>query len=175
MEDKSTNQLQDPKISIIVAMTKNRVMGIGNHLPWDISEDRKLYKNTVIHHPVIMGRKTYFSIPDKYRPLPNRTNIIISSQDFKEKHEDVFFVHSIDEAIKKAKEYNKEIFIIGGSGIYQHFLPTADFLYISHIKKDYEGDTFFPEVNWDEWEVIEEKEYEYFIFKKYKRKSSNII
>ena len=122
------------KISIIVAMTSKRVIGINNHLPWDIPEDRKLYKSIVLHHPVIMGSKTYFSIPDKYRPLPDRENIVISSKDYENKYENLFFVKSIDEALKKAKSYNTEIFIIGGSGIYEHFLPTVDYLYISHIK-----------------------------------------
>ena len=157
-------------VSLIVAMTKDRVIGVDNHLPWNIPEDRKLFKNIVYNHPVIMGRKTYFSIPDKFRPLPNRINIVVTSGDYSE--EGVFFVHSFEEALEKARSYNKEIFIIGGSGIYEHFLPSADYLYISHIKKEYSGDAFFPEVDWSEWEVVEEKDFDEFVFRKYERKTN---
>lgn len=154
-------------VSIIVAMTKNRVIGDKGQLPWNIPEDRKLFKSIVLNHPVIMGRKTYFSIPDKFRPIPNRINIVVTSKEFSE--ERVFFVHSIQEAIKKADSYKKEIFIIGGSGMYEHFLPIVDYLHISHIKKDYSGDTYFPEINYDEWEIVEEKDFEEFVYRKYKR------
>ena len=164
--------LGDPKISIVVGMTRDRVIGNHNQLPWRISEDLKLFKQITEHNTVIMGRKTYGSIPEKFRPLPNRNNIVITSNP--QQHPKTNYCNSIKQALEKAKEFAKPIFIIGGSSIYKEFLDLADNLYISHIKKNHEGNIFFPEINWNDWKIIEEKEYEEFIFKRYKRRTQSL-
>lgn len=149
-------------------MTKDRVIGNNNQLPWRIPEDLKLFKQITEGNTVIMGRKTYESIPEKFRPLPNRNNIVITSQ--QKSHSVTEFCNSIEQALEKAKEYLKPIFIIGGSSIYKEFLNLADHLHISHIKHPHEGNIFFPEVDWNQWEVVEEKDFPDFTYRKYKRK-----
>jgi len=155
-------------ISLITGMTKNRVIGKNNTLPWHIKDDLKLFKELTLNNTVIMGYKTYISLPENFRPLPNRNNIVLS--DRPTEIENVYVALSIKEALEKAKEYNKKIFFIGGAMTYKDALPLVDELCISWIKKDYEGDTYFPDFNEDKFEVIEEKEFEEFVFKRYRRK-----
>ncbi len=152
-------------IAIIVGLTKNRIIGKNNDLPWKISEDLKNFKKHTAGQTIIMGRKTYESIG---RPLPNRHNIVISRN--MQEIEGVDICSSIEEATKKAKEYEKDIFIIGGSTIYKQFLPIVDKLYLSWINKDYDGDTYFPEFNLDEWQEEHKEEFEEFNFIIYNRK-----
>ena len=154
--------------SIIVGMTKNRVIGKNNSLIWHIPEDLKNFKELTLGNTLIMGRKTWESIPEKFRPLPNRNNIVISrNPSFIEGTE---VCSSVGSALEKAKSYGKEIFIIGGSSIYEQFLPLTNKMYISYIKNEYQGDTYFPKFNYDDWEVIETKEFEEFKFVVYERK-----
>ncbi len=155
-------------ISIIVGMTKNQVIGKNNQLPWHIPEDLKNFKRLTQNNVVVMGRKTYDSIPAKFRPLPNRHNIVISRSMQPEESIDV--CSSIQDAISKAKTYNKEIFVIGGSTIYKQFLEIADKMYISYINKNYEGDTYFPEFNQEEWETTNKEEFEHFTLTTLERK-----
>lgn len=141
-------------ISIIAGIGKNNELGKENKLLWSLPEDLKHFKNITSGHPIIMGRKTFESIS---RPLPNRRNIIITNnKDFKVIGADV--VSSLEEAITLATSENKneEVFIIGGGGVYAQALPLADKLYLTHVDTDFPGsDTFFPEVNCDEWEMTE--------------------
>lgn len=137
------------KISLVVAMSENRVIGVDNHLPWHIPEDLKRFKKITSGHPIIMGRKTYESIG---RPLPNRTNIIISrNKDFRA--EGTITCHSLEEAIKWASQAsgNDEIFIIGGGEIFKQALPIADRIYLTTVHWPYEGDAFFPEIKMDSY------------------------
>src|SRR5690242_6914236 len=111
------------KISLVVAMSENRVIGVDNHLPWHIPEDLKRFKKITSGHPIIMGRKTFESIG---KPLPNRTNIIISrNKDYRA--EGTITCHSLADAIHWASQApgNEEIFIIGGGEIFQQALPRA--------------------------------------------------
>lgn len=138
-------------------MTTERVIGKDNKLPWlNIKEDMDHFKTVTSGHSVIMGRKTYESIPPKFRPLPKRDNIIISST-MPEK-EGIDVVRSIDQAIERARSYKNEIFIIGGASIYQQALPITERMYLSVLKKEYEGDTYFPQFNEDNWIVTSRKE-----------------
>ena len=137
-------------IAIIAGMTKNRVIGKGNNLPWHIPEDLKNFKRVTSGNTVIMGRKTYDSILSMIgHPLPNRNNIVISRslQD-----ERVTVCRSVEEAVENGRSFEKDIFVIGGATIYKLFLPIADKKYISWIKKDYEGDVYFPKFNLDEFQ-----------------------
>lgn len=127
-------------ISIIVAIAKNGIIGGGNSLLWHISEDLQRFKRITSGHPVVMGRKTYESIG---RPLPNRTNVIITrQQDYKV--EGCIVVHSLDEAISMFPS-EEEVFIIGGGEIYNQAWDLADRLYITWVEAKYKGDTYFPD------------------------------
>lgn len=156
-------------INIIAALTKNHVIGKNNQLLAHISEDLQNFKRLTLGNTVIMGRKTFESIG---QPLPNRKNIVISHSILSLPGVDV--CHSLNDALEKARSADlaksSEIFIIGGASIYQQALPLADKLYLSHLKKDYEGDAYFPELNLLEWEIEEQKEFKEFTFIVYRRK-----
>ena len=141
-------------ISLIVAVAKNRVIGKNNQLIWHLPKDMKFFMDTTIHHPVIMGRKNFESIPEKYRPLKNRDNIIITrNENYTAKG--CVIVHSIEDGIKYVKKNLKsdELFIIGGGEIYKKCLEMdiVDRMYITHIETVFDGDTFFPEINRKNW------------------------
>lgn len=129
-------------ISIIVAVAQNGVIGDKNALLWHISEDLRFFKRTTSGHPVIMGRKTYESLG---RPLPNRTNVVISRT--MGEIEGCTVVRSLEEAVAMFPA-EEEIFIIGGAQIYALALDIADRFYLTRVGHDYEGDTSFPA--WDE-------------------------
>lgn len=150
-------------------MTKDRVIGRNNSLPWNIPEDMQNFKNLTSGKTVIMGRKTFESIPEKFRPLPNRHNIIVSRNMSLQPGIDV--CKSVHEAIEKAKSYGKETFIIGGSSIYEQTLPLADKMYLSLVKKKYEGDSYFPNFNKDGWIVESRKDFQEFELLTYVRKA----
>ena len=148
----------NPKISLIVAISKNRAIGKDNKLLWYIPEDLKRFRAITNGHPIIMGRKTFESIG---KPLPNRTNIVIT-RDENYKPEGCIVTHSLNEAIEKAKhlpfaklaavnlanQFTDEIFIIGGGQIYEQAMPLADKLYVTVIDTNVtDADTFFPEYN----------------------------
>ena len=137
------------KISIIVAMATNRVIGINNSLPWHISDDLKRFKQLTTGSTIIMGRKTYESIGNA---LPNRTNIVVSRQ--KNLHyPDVIVCDSIEDAISQVDDRH-DIFIIGGAQIYEQALPYANFMHVTHVDRDIKGDVFFPEYNEKHWKII---------------------
>jgi len=142
-------------INLIVAMTKDRVIGLDNKLPWRIPDEMKNFKELTIGNTVIMGRNTYESIPEKYRPLPNRDNIVVSSQmnSHQSDYNGIIIVPSLREAISRAKQINKEIFIMGGSKLYESAIPFVDKMYISMLKGDYKGNVYFPEIDMTQWDV----------------------
>ena len=142
------------RISIIVAIANNHAIGKDNQLLWHLSEDLKRFKRITSGSTIIMGRNTYLSLPK--RPLPKRTNVIISDI------EDDYFEGAITVgSIEKALEYcsaEKEIFVIGGGSIYRQFMPLANKLYITKVHMDFEADTFFPKIDDEVWDLIEESE-----------------
>lgn len=127
-------------ISMVVAMSQNRVIGKLGKMPWNIPEDLQYFKRLTTGHTVIMGRKTFESIG---RPLPNRLNVVLT-QNEAYKAEGCVIVHSIEEVLEKYHKSEEELFIIGGSTLYKAFMPYATKLYITLIEKEFEGDTFFP-------------------------------
>ncbi|MFA5763500.1 MAG: dihydrofolate reductase [archaeon] len=155
-------------INLIVAMTKDRVIGNDNTLIWNIKEDMKIFRETTNNSTVIMGKKTWDSIPQKFRPLPGRVNIVLSRNT--DKLEGVIVCKSIEESITEAKKIGKEIFCIGGASIYELFLPFVEKLYISWVKKNYEGNVLFPKIDFSKWIEIDSKEYAEFTHKIYKLK-----
>lgn len=152
-------------IIIIAAMTKNRVIGKDGKLPWDIPEELNMFRSLTKDSTVMMGRRTYDSIG---HPLPKRNNIIVSRSVSAIEGVDVY--NNIKDAVTKAKSYGKVIFIIGGSTIYKETIPIADKMFLSYIKKDYDGDTYFPEFNEDDWAIEKKEDHEEFEFVIYKRK-----
>lgn len=141
-----------PNLSILVAMAKNRVIGKNNGLPWHLPADLKHFKSLTMGHAIIMGRKTYESIG---RPLPGRTNIIVTRQtDFNVTG--VIVVHSLDEALhcstlSDTTSHYCERFIIGGSDLYRQTIALSQRMYITEIQQAFDGDSYFPEYNQDEW------------------------
>ena len=140
----------DKKISIIVAIASNYAIGKDNDLLWHISKDLKRFKELTEGHYIIMGKRTYFSLPK--RPLPKRTSLIITDV-HGEVIDNCLMAYSIQDAIDKM-DMSKENFIIGGGSIYKQFMPLADKLYITRVHKDFDADTFFPEISLDEWKLI---------------------
>jgi dihydrofolate reductase len=139
-------------ISIIVAIAENNAIGKDNKLLWHISEDLKRFKRITRGHTVIMGKKTYLSLPKV--PLPDRRNIVITDVP-SDSFEGCLTVHSIDEALEKSRG-DDEVFIIGGGFVYSQFLPLADKMYITKVHKNFEADTFFPDISYDEWKLVEQ-------------------
>ena len=146
-------------ISIIVAVAENGAIGKDNQLLWRLSDDLKQFKALTSGHAVIMGRKTFESIG---KPLPNRTNIVITRQGKVSDDESVLTANSIKKAIEVAKEIKggDEIFIIGGGNIYEQSLSLTDKIYLTEVKVTIDGDTFFPELNANEWKEISRKSYQ---------------
>ena len=124
----------------IVAMTPERVIGKDGGLPWHIPDDLKFFKKHTTGHPILMGRKTFDSIG---KPLPKRENIVLTN-DPAWHHDGVEIIHHPRD-LKDHPLINQQIFVIGGSQIYEFFMPMMSDLIITHIKKSYEGDTYFPE------------------------------
>lgn len=134
-------------INIIVAAGENNVIGKDNDLIWHLPDDLKFFKVMTSGHPIIMGRKTYESVG---RPLPKRTNIIITS-DTDYKAEGCVIVHSLQEALEVSDD--EEQFIVGGEQIYRQALPVADRVYLTRVHATLDGDRHFPQLN-DEWKQV---------------------
>lgn len=148
-------------LSIIVAVAQNGAIGRNNELLWHISEDLKYFRSTTTGHPVIMGRKTFESIG---RPLPGRRNIVLTRGDMEippiknPQTTSMEIVHSLDEVFALAQG-EEEFFVMGGGMLYNATFAKADMLYLTKIYAVAEdADTFFPEVNGDEWEMVKEGE-----------------
>lgn len=142
-------------ISLIAAVASNRAIGKGNQLLWHLPEDMRYFRETTRGKPVIMGRRTWESLPDAFRPLPGRHNIVVS-RNLAYAATGATLVTSLDEAIQKAGETN-EVFVIGGAELYRQALPLADRLYLTEVSGDFEGDAFFPQVPTSDWQEIVRK------------------
>ncbi|MCZ6878412.1 MAG: dihydrofolate reductase [Acidobacteria bacterium] len=144
------------RLSIIAAMSANRVIGSNNDLPWRLPADWKRFKKLTMGHHLIMGRKTFESIG---QPLPGRTSVVITHQTDYAPVGGVLVAHSIDQALQMVVGDN-EVFVAGGAQIYQQMLPRADRLYLTSIHEEFEGDTDFPEFEESDWQLISEEGYE---------------
>jgi dihydrofolate reductase len=147
-------------ISLIAAVAKNGVIGKNNDLPWHLPDDMKYFMQTTSGHYCIMGRKNYDSIPEKFRPLPNRTNIVVTRQ-ANLKAPGCIVTHSVEEGIEMATAAKEsETFIIGGADIFRIGLLYANRLYLTEIDSMIAGDIFFPEINKGEWLEISRRHHE---------------
>ena len=154
-------------LSLIVAVSKNNVIGVNNGLPWSIKEDLKLFKKITIGKDIIMGRNTFLSLPFL---LPKRTHHVLTTSDID--NTDILKYNSLEDIFKIVKDNpEKEFVVIGGGTIYNLFLPFISKAYISYIDLNIEnGDTFFKFTNIDLFKVIYEEEFNEFTFKEYKLK-----
>jgi dihydrofolate reductase len=140
------------KISLIVAKSKNNVIGKNNQLPWHLPADLQYFKRLTMGHHMIMGRKTFESIG---KPLPGRTSIVITSnKDYSAPG--CVIVHSLKEAINAAKK-DEEVFIIGGAAVFSEALHLADIVYLTEIHENFEGDVYFPELDFLNWKLVKKE------------------
>jgi dihydrofolate reductase len=144
-------------VSAIAALSRNKVIGKDNYLPWHLPDDMKFFMETTKGHHVIMGRKNYDSLHDKYNQLPQRTNIVITRQ--KEfKAPGCIVLNAVEPALDIARKNSElECFVIGGAEIYKLAMPYTTRLYLTEIDADIEGDTYFPGYNKSEWKEMSRK------------------
>ncbi len=143
--------MNEPTISIIVAMDRNQLIGAGNSIPWHLPRDMKRFKRMTMGKPVVMGRKTFESIPDQFRPLPGRHNIVLTrNKEYAAPGCSV--VYDLESALLAAGEVD-EIIIGGGAFVYQLFMSRVRRIYLTWIDATFEGDTFFPPLELDEWQI----------------------
>ena len=143
------------KIGLIWAQARNRVIGENGVMPWHLPEDLAHFKRVTLNHPVIMGRKTWDSIPPKFRPLPGRTNIVVTRQaDWHEKGAQCS--SSLREALQQCENSN-QVWVIGGAQIYAQALPLADELVVTEIDAAFDGDAHAPAIGPDWREVARER------------------
>ena len=162
------------KISVIAAMSENRVIGRDGALPWHLPADLARFKSITTGHTVIMGRKTFESVG---QPLPNRRTIVITrNNDYQ--CAGVFIANSLDEALDHSA-HEDEIFILGGEAVYRIALPRADRLYLTIVHATIQGDTHFPPFDPDQWKLVEDERHEAddrhayaFSFRRYERTST---
>jgi dihydrofolate reductase len=149
----SKREVQHPHISLIAAMSENRVIGRGNQLPWHMPADLKHFKELTSGHTVIMGRRTFESINSK--PLPKRRNIVITRQ-MNYSPDGVTVAHDFDESMRVAAQASSldEVFVLGGAEIFKLALPLANRIYLTVIHACIEGDTFFPQIDPHRWKLV---------------------
>ncbi len=164
------------KVSLIVAMDNERGIGKNNDLMWHLPADMKFFRETTTGHIVVMGRKNYDSIPERFRPLPNRENAVLTrNADFTAEGCEVF--HSLEACLDHYKnETERTVFIIGGGQIYKEALElgVVDEMYVTHVDHTFGADTFFPEIENGKWNIsevqkqeIDEKNPYAFVIRKY--------
>lgn len=147
-------------IIVIVAIAQNNAIGKDNDIPWHIKEDFQHFKDKTNGHPCIMGDKTYESLPDNAKPLPNRENIVLTF-DKEYKPEGTTIFHNFNEAIEYCKKQNyPKVFIIGGATIYKLGMQVADTFELTRIYHDYDADTFYPDIDFSQWQEVNKEEHE---------------
>lgn len=162
------------KLSLVAAYDENKGVGINNTLPWHFSEDLKRFKNLTNHKTIIMGRNTFESLG---RLLPNRKHIILSrdeawTKEILTKYPEVLVFSDVNELmlfLDNSYAEDEEVFVIGGTSIWQFMFPFLDTLYLTHVKGTYKVDTYFPEWNEDEWKKTHVENFDDFSFINYER------
>jgi dihydrofolate reductase len=155
-------------ICCIVAMDEQGGIGLNGTLPWHIKEDLIHFKNTTLHHTIVMGKKTFLSIG---RALPKRRNLVVTHHPIMMKDvQDVEVIEDFEAFLKANALADEMIYVIGGANVYSQALPYAKYLAISHVKGIHTCDTFFPHFDFDDYTIIKIEEFEDFIFKLYERK-----
>ncbi len=146
-----------PMISYVVAMDRNRLIGDGGALPWRLPDDMRHFKDITMGHTLLMGRRTYESIPDRFRPLEGRTNIVLTTQaDYEAPG--CIVAHSLEDALA-AVDPQEELMVIGGARLFTELMPLVDRLYLTGIAGEYEGDVYFPEFDLSQWRETAREEH----------------
>jgi dihydrofolate reductase len=156
------------ELGIIAAVASNRVIGNKGEIPWGFfPEDLSRFRALTMGHPIIMGRKTYESIPEERRPLDGRLNIVLSRSEFSS--EGIYVKESLNDALEFLEgrpvgnyRYDK-VYVIGGGEVYREAMPLVDFMEVTKIWKSYEGDVHFPEIDRDEWKDVHTRDRERFV------------
>ncbi len=156
-------------LTLIAAIASNSCIGKDNALPWRLPEDMKRFKELTTGHTVLMGRKTWESIPQKFRPLPDRKNVVITRQTDYAVPEGVEVHGTIQSAL--ARHTNEHIFVIGGAEIYAQTIGIADRLEITHVDQTVDGDAYFPQIDPAVWKEVAREVREGFSFVTYERAS----
>jgi len=149
--------MKKPIISFVVAMDLNRLIGDGDGLPWRLPDDMRHFRRITMGKPVLMGRKTYESIPARFRPLSGRSNIVLTCQE-------TYYapgctiVHTLAAALAAAAG-EPEIMVIGGAVLYEQLLPQADRLYLTLVEGEFEGDVYFPYLDMTQWRELSREEH----------------
>ena len=143
------------RLSLIAALASNRAIGKDNELLWHLPEDMRHFRETTRGKPVIMGRKTWESLPESFRPLPGRHNIVVS-RDPAYQASGATLAGSLADALRQAEAQTnvEEVFVIGGAQLYHEALPLANRLYLTEIEQDFHGEVFFPNVQPQDWDEI---------------------
>lgn len=157
-------------IALVVAMDKNGVIGKDGALPWHYPKDLKFFKRLTLHHRVLMGRKTYDAILKQLgKPLPKRENIVLTTQN--KSFQGAKVIHDLDHYLETIPN-DVPLYIIGGRTVFKAALPYVDRLYITHIEKAYSGDTYFPTIDYTQFNLIDKKRHGDLIFAVYDRKEA---
>ncbi len=154
-------------ITLIAGIAQNNCIGHNGTLPWHIPEDLKHFKELTTHKTVVMGRKTWESLPEKFRPLPNRQNVVITRQTDYVVPDNVLTFSSTEDAF--AQLHNEDVFIIGGAELYKQTIDQADALEITHINQTVDGDAFFPKIDLSVWKEVSRDDHDGFAFVRYER------
>lgn len=154
-------------VTLVAAVAKNGCIGKGGELPWRIPEDTKRFKDLTTGSIVVMGRKTWESIPEKFRPLPNRHNVVVTRQEGYALPDGVDRFNSLDAALDVF--VTNTVMVIGGAEIYAQAIGRADTLQITHVNRDVEGDTFFPPIDPAVWKESWREDHDGFSFVTYTR------
>ena len=147
--------MSKPILALIAACARGGVIGVENRLPWHLPEDMKFFRETTRGKPVIMGRKTWESLPDAFRPLPGRLNIVVS-RNAGYRADGASVVGSLPDALAAAGDADI-VFVMGGADLYRQALPLADRLYLTEIDESFAGDAFFPAFASDHWREAQRK------------------
>lgn len=157
------------KLILVAAVAKNRVIGSHNALPWYIPEDLKHFKKVTDGKTVLMGRNTFDSIMNRLKkPLPNRTNVVVTKQKDFAAPPDVVIYHSLDEALEGLRN-TEEVMVAGGGQIFSQLMPKADKLILTEVHKKVDGDVLFPEFDKNEWKETSREDHTEFSFVEYER------
>ena len=153
-------------LHIVVATASNNVIGKDGKIPWHLPEDLQMFKRLTLHYPVLMGRKTFLSILNQLgKPLPKRTNLVLTTdkkfkRTLENEYPNVEIFNNLDDSLNWAKVNGYEkIFVVGGENVYRESLPQCEEIFLTQLDSPYEGDTFFPLIQWDAWESVNKGEW----------------
>lgn len=136
-------------VTILAAIARNGVIGVGGDLPWHLPDELRLFKEATLGHVLVMGRRTYESIG---RPLPGRTTVVLTRRPgWSAGSDEVVVAHGLEEALERAAAIDDQVFVVGGGEVYAATLPHADRLALTFVDQEPQGDTTFPEVDWTQW------------------------